>query len=369
MLFIAFKNLFQEKTRLLISVGGVAFAILLMLVLLGIREGLVKAFIAYPEKNPAQIIVSKEGIVDMFHGVSIVSDQDTEIIKNTDGVDEVVGMISLPAIYEKNGKKQDMFLVSYEPESSLGAPWNIVEGRNALDKNEIVLGNGFAKRNNLKVGDSINLLGVDFGIAGLNEGGSTVSASFGFVRLKDAREILKLTGATNWVFASLKPGFDPEEVRASIQGQTQGLTISTKEEFIKNTLAELEESFLPIIYAMVVIAVIVGVAVIGLTVYTATIEKSKEYGILKAIGVKNRQLYLLIFQQASISAVLGFIVGIALSFGAAYLLERNVQFVTIEFSLSIFAIVFILTALISLISSYIPVRKIAQIDPAEVFKS
>lgn len=41
MLFIAFKNLFQEKTRFLISVGGVVFAILLMLVLLGIREGLI----------------------------------------------------------------------------------------------------------------------------------------------------------------------------------------------------------------------------------------------------------------------------------------------------------------------------------------
>jgi len=369
MLFIAFKNLFQEKTRLLISVGGVAFAILLMLVLLGIREGLIKAFTAYPEKNPAQIIVSKEGVGDMFHGASIVSNQDAEVVRNTEGVEEVVGMITIPAVYERNGKKQDMFIVSYEPGSSLGAPWDIVEGRDVLDRNEIVLDKGFAKKNKLKVGDNINLLGEGFKIAGLNEGGSTVLASFGFIRLSDARDILKLTDATNWVFASLKPGFDPEEVRASIQGQTKGLNISTKEEFVKNTLAELEESFLPIIYAMVVIAVIVGIAIIGLTVYTATIEKSKEYGILKAIGVKNRQLYLLIFQQASISAILGFLVGIALSFGAAYFVERNLQFVTIEFNLSIFATVFVLTALISLISSYIPVRKIAQIDPAEVFKS
>ena len=365
---IARKNLFHEKTRFFISVGGVALAILLMLFLLGMWQGISSAYTAYPEKNPAQIIISKEGITDLFHGVSIVSSQDAEIIKNTTGVDEVVGMITLPAIYEKNGRKQDMFLVSYEPGSRLGAPWNIIAGGEAKGKNEIVLDAGFAKKNNLLVGDRINLLDVDFKIVGLNKGGSTILASFGFIRLSDAQEILKLIEATNWLYVSLLPGADPASVRTSIAEQTTGLTILTKDEFITNTLAELEETFLPIINAMVAIAVAVGIAIIGLTVYTATIEKSREYGILKAIGVKNRYLYFLVFEQAGISAAIGFLVGLALAFGAASLSARSGQ-IPIEFSFNIIAIVFGLTIFISLISSYIPMKKIANIDPAEVFKA
>ncbi len=369
MFFIAFKNLFQEKIRLLISAGGVAFAILLMMFLIGIYNGIIKAFSAYPERNPAQIIVSREGITDMFHGVSIVSEKDAKAIQNTPGIDETVGMILMPAFYEKDGKKQDIFLVSYEPPSSLGAPWDIVEGRGIQEKNEIVMDAAFAKKNALELGDRINLVERDFTISGFNKGGSTILATFAFIQLEEAREILKLPEATNFLFASLKEGFDPVEVRADIETRTEGLSILTKEEFIKNNLAELEETFLPIIYIMVAIAVIVGIAVIGLTVYTATIEKSKEYGILKAVGVKNLQLYLLIFQQAGISTMIGFLAGIILSFGVAYLVGEYLRIITVEFTAGTFAIVFALTVFMSFVASYIPVRTIAQIDPAEVFKS
>jgi putative ABC transport system permease protein len=70
-----------------------------------------------------------------------------------------------------------------------------------------------------------------------------------------------------------------------------------------------DETFLPIVSVLVVIGFVGGVAVIGLTIYTATMEKSREYGVLKALGASNGRLYRIVSHQALISGVLGYILG------------------------------------------------------------
>src|SRR5439155_1586374 len=54
---------------------------------------------------------------------------------------------------------------------------------------------------------------------------------------------------------------------------------------------------------------VVGLAVAGLTIYTATVEKSREYGILKAEGFTNPYLYRVVFEQSMITGALGFLLG------------------------------------------------------------
>ena len=68
---------------------------------------------------------------------------------------------------------------------------------------------------------------------------------------------------------------------------------------------------------MVAIAFVVGVLVVGLVIYTATIERRREYGALKAIGARNRTLYGVVTTQAVIAAVAGAVAGIGLAYGAA----------------------------------------------------
>jgi len=133
-------------------------------------------------------------------------------------------------------------------------------------------------------------------------------------------------------------------------------------------MAEIEEGYLPIVSAMVVIAFIVGVAIIALTVYTATIDKSREYGILKAIGIKDVQLYKVVFFQSLISSILGFIIGVSLSYVTSYILYTNMglhSVITGQTLVYVFAVVLVM----SVIATFVPIRRITQIDPAEVFKS
>lgn len=72
MLFLARRNLLQERTRLLISVGGVAFSVMLIVVLIGLYVGWQIRVTAYIDRVRADLWVAQEGASDMFHATSFL---------------------------------------------------------------------------------------------------------------------------------------------------------------------------------------------------------------------------------------------------------------------------------------------------------
>ena len=107
----------------------------------------------------------------------------------------------------------------------------------------------------------------------------------------------------------------------------------------------------------------------GLTIFTSTIEKAKEYGVLKAIGVKNNQLYQMVLGQAFVAGLIGYSLGVILAFAVNQIVTRLVpEFISL-FRLVDFILVLGATLIMSLLAAYIPIRRIAVINPAEVFKA
>jgi len=116
------------------------------------------------------------------------------------------------------------------------------------------------------------------------------------------------------------------------------------------------------------VAFVVGLAVAGLTIYTATVEKSREYGILKAEGFTNSFLYRVVFEQSLITGFLGFMLGAGLTLLVAPIAQDTVpQFVVFVRWQDILGIAGV-TLLMALIAAYIPIRRMASIDPVTVFK-
>ncbi|MBI1885714.1 MAG: FtsX-like permease family protein [Chloroflexi bacterium] len=106
----------------------------------------------------------------------------------------------------------------------------------------------------------------------------------------------------------------------------------------------------------------------GLTIYTATVEKAREYGILKAVGFTNRYLYRVVLEQSLVTGLIGFVVGMGLTLVAGPFAQNLVpQFVILVRWQDLLA-VFGVTLLMALFAAYIPVRRLAQIDPVAVFK-
>ena len=110
-------------------------------------------------------------------------------------------------------------------------------------------------------------------------------------------------------------------------------------------------------------------AIVGLVVYSATLERYREYGILKAVGAGSRDLYAIVFKQSVISSLIGFLAGSAASFGVAWIVMQAVAKISVSFSWIHFASALLAALSMSVLASYIPIRKINKIDPMIVFKA
>jgi putative ABC transport system permease protein len=178
-----------------------------------------------------------------------------------------------------------------------------------------------------------------------------------------------MTGGTTFYTVLLEDGEDPQRFADRLEALSPKIVTYTRDEFASSTRDRVLTNILPILFVVLALAFIVGLAVAGLTIYTATIEKSREFGILKAVGFKNRYLYRLVFEQSAVTALLGFLVGVGLTLLIGPFASDWVpQFVLFTRWQDVL-IVAVVTVAMAIISGYIPVRRLAAIDPVSVFKA
>ena len=175
--------------------------------------------------------------------------------------------------------------------------------------------------------------------------------------------------ATTFLAVKLVPGTDPVEFAEDLERTGDEIVVFTKAEFAENTRERILSNIRPILLVVLLLAFIVGLAVAGLTIYTATVEKQREYGILKAVGFKNAYLYRVVLEQSIVTGILGFGIGVGLTLLITlYASDLVPQFVTFIRPVDI-GFVAAAALLMSAIAAYIPVRRLASIDPVQVFKA
>lgn len=384
---VARKNLFAEKTRLFVSVGGVAFSILLVIFLLGVYNAFNKLTTVYLNNVGADIIVAQEGVKDMFHTFSVlpkskihqvervsggrtyglVSRATNVFVREEDG-SKIVDFPGRRKRETKEGEKALLNIVGFDTKTGMGGPWVMLEGSPTPRKREVVVDQVFARQNDLSLGDQVEMFEEIFTIVGITDRNNMMVYSRAFLDLKEAQRILGEKDMVNFILVKLDNPQGAETIAQKLKNKVSGITVYKMSDFAKENAKMLNEGFLPIILVITIIGFLTGAVVVGLTVYTATMEKIREFGVLKAIGASNRKLFLIVFEQALWSSLLGFIIGIILTFVVAKLVVAFVPIMVIEFSLAIYALAFVAAVLMSIVASYIPIKRISGLDPAMVFR-
>jgi putative ABC transport system permease protein len=217
------------------------------------------------------------------------------------------------------------------------------------------------------VGDSVTILGKKLRVAGLSGGTSSWMTGTFFVTYDTASELLAVRGNASFLLVKLDRGSSVERVTRRIELRT-GLAATPRSVVDTNDLGLYSRILNGPLLVMIVVAFLIGVALVGLTIYTATVERTKEYATLKAIGMRNGRLYLMVLEQALISSVAGFVAGVGLAFAAQrFLQEYAPQFlVVIEWQsvARLLAVAIVMGA----VSALVPARTVATIDPAVAFR-
>jgi len=363
---LARRNLFQNKVRLLLSAAGVALSVMLILVLNGFLSGVYRQATAYLDNSPGSVVVIQEGIRDFFASSSVLPPGAVESVRETEGVSQALGITSQFVIFELHDEKQGAQAVGYDPNSG-GGPWELSEGRGVWAEDEMVVDRALAKTHAILVGDELSIGERDFTVVGVSEGTSMWAAGLMFVRKDAAAELMGTPEATSLLLVTPEDGVTPATLRERLDD------VPGTDALLKSTMANNDENLFARAFGgplrlMVAIALLVGALVVGLVIYTATVERQKEYGVLKAVGARNRTLYLVVTTQALITAGLGAALGVGLAYGASWIIValRPEFLVAIEPQAVGWAL--FVGIVMALLGAILPVRTIAKLAPAEVFR-
>lgn len=365
---LARRNLLYEKDRLVLSVAGIAAALALILLLLGFRAGLYATLTAFVDNLGADLIVAQSGVQGLFASDSAVPLRLHDEVAQAAGAGEAGHIVVADIIFTAGDTKTPVLLVGYDPGTPFGAPWNIGAGRALAGDDEILLDTWLAERAGIAVGDEIGVLGRTFRVVGLTRGTASWMSPYIFVSLDGATAALGLNNAVSYHLLRLEPGREVGAARAAVEGRIAGVDALTTEDVAaadRRVLATVMDTPLQV---MLVISTVIGATVMGLTAYTAVVDRRREYGVLKAVGASDRCLTRLVLGESAGRAVLGFLVGVGLAYVLAALIMALWPQFNIVIGLDTILQAGALGLLMTLGAAWLPVRRLQDVDPLLVFK-
>jgi putative ABC transport system permease protein len=367
-LLLARRNLGRNRVRLLASVGGVALALTLTLALDAIYAGVANQLTTYVDRAGADVWVAQAGVRNLHMVASWLPDSVTDEVRAVPRVAGVTPILYSTDTIAARDERAVAYVIGLPADAAIGGPWNVVDGADRVGRGEIIIDRGFARKAGVSIGDSVTVLGGEARIVGLSEGTASLLNSVAFVSFDDFRAMRGDGPVVSFVLVKVAPGASPETVAAAIERQVPSVTAQSKADVSAQERRLVMDMSADVISIMNIIGFVVGLAVVALTVYVATLARRREYGVLKALGARNGALYRVVLAQAALSVALGFLVAVAIT----SLLVLVVPLAGLGLALSIspasLAKVGLFALVIAGLAAILPVRQVSSLDPAVVFR-
>src|SRR6266851_1738220 len=374
MVDLARKNLLHDKLRFAITISGVAFAVTLVLVQIGLFLGLLDNATITIERIPADFWVTSKNTpnVDFAH---TFPDSRVQRVRSVPGVQTADNLIvQFMNVALPSGAEESTVVYALENFERWGLPWKVVQG-NVSDLRRgayVFLDASAAKRfGPFELGDYREFAGSRLKIIGVTkEARSFTTTPLSFMDFDLAQRVFtNLSNRASYILVKLAPGADPEAVRAEIRRRLPFNDVFTRREW-----ATRSRNYWVIstglglnMFITVFLGCLVGLVVVAQTLYTSTMEELKEFGTVNAIGGGNSDIYGILARQATISALVGFVFGAIPSYWLGKLiLKADLKLIIPP---TLWAGVFVGTIVMCLAASLLSFRKVASIDPALVFRT
>jgi putative ABC transport system permease protein len=210
------------------------------------------------------------------------------------------------------------------------------------------------------------VLGRQFRISGLSRGSTSITNTMVFIPRAD---FAALRGpAVSYVLVHAKPGVDTKTLVQRVHTALPATTVQTRDEFVEQEASITRDMSADILQIMTLIALLIALAVIALTLFSATLGKLREYAVIKALGASTLRLARTVLAQAAWSSLLA----LALAFAVSLLIAAGVAAATpnirLAIELSDVVRVGVAALLLGGIGALLPLRRLARVDPATAFK-
>jgi putative ABC transport system permease protein len=373
MSLLAQRNLLHDKVRLAVTLTGVVFAVMLIVIEMALFFGFTRSTSSMIDNSEADFWISSANVPYVEVGVPFNKSKFYEV-KATPGVAEAVRYLLTGTRWSRPDGSQELIqIVGVDLSSSMGRPWNVVEGsvEDLKLPHGVMVDELYKKQLGVtRLGDMVEIDGHRARVVAFTRGIHAFGPDpFVFTSFENALEYADLReDQTTFVLVKLEPGANLEEVRRNILARVKNVDVFTSSEFAfltQNYWTLKTGAGIAVLFAAI-LGVVVGFVVVAQTIYATTMDHLQEFGTLKAMGAPNSYVYKVILRQAAISALVGYGVGIVISVSILHLVEPTGAPVVMNGWIA--AGTFFLTLLMCAGAGLISINEVTRLDPAMVFK-
>ncbi len=357
------RNILTDRRRLVISVLGVAVSIGLILLLEGLWGGLRVQVSSYEENVGANLFVGEKGVRNFLGEVSAFDSSAVDELRRRPEVKAAWPVNTRFIVLDFHDRKQAAVLVGSVP-GGMGGPWKIAEGRPVEADDEVVIDRALARQHGVGLGETFEILGRRFRVVGLSSGTRAWMLGYMFVSHDASAGLLRSPGTASFILV------DSEDPAATARAVREELGLQP---LSPDTVAENDRRLFAGIFGgplnlMVIIAFAAGTLIIALAVYSMTVERLREYGIVKAMGARRGRIFRIMLGQTTALAALGFVVGFGFYLAASALITYALPQFWSHVSPAVVAGVALAAGLMGFIAAFVPARRVSRLDPASVYR-
>src|ERR1041384_4946311 len=351
-------NIRQRPIRTLVSVAGVALGVALVMLFTGLARGMSIELQRRATNVRAELIFMRPGAAQRPATTAKLDTRYVDRLKQIEGIEE-----ALPVIRHFNQGNKGIGLEQID-----GVNWDayarmngikIDAGTSPQKLDEVVIDEVKAQQNDLHVGDRLKPLGTQpYTIAGIYspESGARVK-----MLLEAMQKALESEGKCTFIFLKLRNPEQLQEVARRIDRELPGNTIQPTREVFTSF-----EKNIPLLgvflRVLVVLAAVVSSLVVMLAMYTTITERTREIGILKAMGASRGYIVGIIEKEAILISVIGLIAGVAVSLVAGDVIHKAYGLV-FEYSWSWAPVAAVIGSVGGILGALYPAWRASNLDP------
>jgi len=362
---LARRNLFQDRRRAILAVTGVAAALVLVLVLNGVFAGSMRQVTAYIDNSPADVFVAQDGVRTMHMSITSLPDDTVARVRAVDGVAWADNLRYTTGIVANGDASIITYVFGYDTTGHAG-PRTIAEG-SAPRVGQALVDQSAANELGIKVGDTVEILGTRLEVSGLSTGDTNIVNTTVYLSID---QFAQLRGpGVNYVLAGAEPGVTPEALATRIAAAVPDATVQTRAEFADHEARIVRDMATDIMSIMTIIGFLIALAVVALTLFTSTLAKLREYGIVKALGGTPLRLAGDVGAQAIWTITLATVLAVVFSAALGAAIGAATPNVRVVIETGSVARTAIGALAVGLVAAAIPLRRVVTVDPASAFRS
>ncbi len=393
------KNLLHRKKRSYLTIIGIFIGIMAVVSLLSLGQGLQSAVSGIFEKMGSDVVTIMPGKTSEFGFIGAtlsnekIRENEIKSIERMACVDKVLKMKLKVDEVGFHKKTFYSFVVGVNVDG-LGmligeGKYDIIKGRNMEkgDKYSALIGYDLYKGSNspgIDVYDKIKIGGEDIRVIGIVEKiGDRIDDKAVYLPIDVFNRIYGEDDYYDTVYVKVKNNCDPEEVADEIKRKLrkmrrekegeESFTVMSAKEMLK-MVQEILSIIQGFIIGVAAISILVGGIGIMNTMYTAVLERTKDIGILKALGATKRDILLLFLFESGLLGLLGgligIILGLSIAFSAQYFIESYYGVTLLKASVSLELILgsLLFSFVVGAISGLIPAKNASELQPVEALR-